>query len=41
MKMQKIPIPDEVMAIARLNQYNEKVFILPPWLEIYETDNEI
>jgi predicted ATPase len=25
---------------AKHYRYNEKVFILPPWREIYETDNE-
>ncbi|MFL9835564.1 AAA family ATPase [Chryseobacterium terrae] len=40
MEMEKISISDEMLTIARLHPYNEKVFILPPWLEIYEQDSE-
>ena len=30
----------EMEQIAKNNCYNRKVFILPPWQEIYHTDNE-
>ena len=32
--------PEPIMKEALKCKYNRKVFILPPWLEIYETDNE-
>jgi predicted ATPase len=31
---------DEMNEIANNHQYNKKVFIFPPWFEIYQTDNE-
>ena len=30
----------EVDDIGKNNLYNQKVFILPPWQEIYHTDND-
>jgi len=39
-EMENIPISKEMKEIAFKNPYNKKVFILPPWREIYETDNE-
>lgn len=33
-------ISEAMHAYATMYRYNPKVFILPPWLEIYETDNE-
>ncbi len=33
-------ISDEMNVIENNYKYNKKVFILPPWLEIYETDSE-
>jgi predicted ATPase len=33
-------ISPEMDNIAKTHLYNRKVFILPPWLEIYHTDNE-
>lgn len=34
------PITKEMNDVAHRYRYNKKVFILPPWLEIYETDTE-
>jgi predicted ATPase len=38
--MINLEISAEMNEIAKNNLYNQKVFILPPWLEIYKTDNE-
>lgn len=38
--MENIPISDELRITVSLLTYQSKVFILPPWEEIYETDNE-
>lgn len=35
-----LKITDEMNNIARNLRYNQKVFILPPWPEIYTTDDE-
>ncbi|CAA7197196.1 AAA family ATPase [Chryseobacterium potabilaquae] len=40
MKMEKIPISEKVIELIKLYSFNKNVFILPPWKEIYETDNE-
>jgi len=40
MQMENIPISDELLTTASLHPYQSKVFILPPWEEIYETDSE-
>lgn len=40
MTMEAIPIPEALSNILKTFRYNNKVFILPPWREIYETDNE-
>lgn len=40
MKMEQIPVSDEIKEMVRQYPYNKNVFILPPWQEIYETDNE-
>lgn len=40
MKMENISISEELDCLLNANPYNKKVFILPPWKEIYETDNE-
>lgn len=40
MKMENISIPEQISYLVNANPYNKKVFILPPWEEIYETDNE-
>lgn len=40
MKMEKIPISIEINELIKQYPYNMDVFILPPWEEIYEKDNE-
>lgn len=35
-----LPVSEELGAAAQKYKYNQKVFILPPWEEIYQTDNE-
>lgn len=40
MKMEGIPISEQIINLAKNYTYNKNVFILPPWKEIYETDNE-
>src|SRR5690606_28333763 len=40
MKMENIPISQEINDLLNVHPYNPKVFILPPWKEIYGTDNE-
>lgn len=40
MNMENIPIPSEMKAMAIAHRYAAKVFILPPWKEIYQTDHE-
>ncbi|CAM3553411.1 AAA family ATPase [Flavobacterium chungbukense] len=40
MKMENIPISKEKNEISKKYAYNKKVFILPPWKEIYKTDDE-
>lgn len=38
--MENISIPSAMKALALEHPYAPKVFILPPWKEIYQTDNE-
>jgi len=38
--MENIPIPSAIKTLALEHPYATKVFILPPWKEIYQTDNE-
>ena len=38
--MEKISISEEMRLLTNEITYNEKVFILPPWKEIYENDLE-
>ncbi len=40
MNMENIPISPAMKAMALAHPYAAKVFILPPWKEIYQTDNE-
>lgn len=40
MKMENISISEEMINLVNAHSYNRKVFILPPWEEIYATDNE-
>lgn len=39
-RMVGLEISDKIQKIAENYQYNRKVFIFPPWQDIYETDNE-
>ncbi|MDM1555178.1 AAA family ATPase [Chryseobacterium indologenes] len=40
LKLENIPVPQEMEITARKMNYNRNVFILPPWKEIYENDPE-
>lgn len=40
MQMESIQISDELRITVSLHAYQSKVFILPPWEEIYDTDSE-
>lgn len=40
MNMENIPISEEINNLVNSHPYNQRVFILPPWQEIYSTDNE-
>jgi Predicted ATPase len=40
MNMENIPVTSEEQKVISAHPYSQKVFILPPWEEIYETDNE-
>ncbi|MFF5173373.1 AAA family ATPase [Micromonospora sp. NPDC000089] len=35
-----LPVPEHVTAAARLFRYHRRVFIAPPWRQIYATDGE-
>lgn len=39
-QMENIHISEVMNDLANKHPYNKKVFILPPWKEIYETDSE-
>ena len=40
LRYSKTPIPDDLMEITKKYQYDQPVFIMPPWEEIYTTDFE-
>lgn len=40
LKLERIPVPQEMKMIASEIKYHNHVFILPPWKEIYENDSE-
>lgn len=40
LRLEKIPVPKEMEIKARDMMYHNNVFILPPWKEIYENDQE-
>jgi len=40
MKMEKLPISKDLIQLADIIAYHRKVFILPPWKEIYINDAE-
>lgn len=39
-EMVGLEVSDEIQEVAKNHQYNRKVFIFPPWQDIYEKDNE-
>ena len=40
LQLSGIPVPDHFQRAAQLYRYNDHVFILPPWPEIYGQDAE-
>lgn len=38
--MEDLVVDDQLLQEAKSNRYNNTVFILPPWQEIYENDHE-
>ncbi|MFI1753514.1 AAA family ATPase [Streptomyces sp. NPDC020571] len=40
LKLEGLPVPEYVRAAAQRFRYHRRVFIAPPWPEIYEQDNE-
>lgn len=40
MNMENIPIAEELITLVKSCPYHSKVFMLPPWEGIYETDTE-
>ncbi|MBL7704400.1 MAG: AAA family ATPase [Taibaiella sp.] len=40
MKMEQLPVPERIAELLSTHPYAHKVFILPPWPEIYTTDAE-
>lgn len=40
MEMENLLITEELITLIKSYPYNRKVFILPPWKDIYATDNE-
>ncbi|MGE9311659.1 AAA family ATPase [Niabella sp. CJ426] len=40
MMMEDLPVTKKVNKWVKLCSYNRRVFILPPWREIYQTDKE-
>jgi len=39
-EMENLIIEESLLAEAKAHRYHKKIFILPPWQEIYKTDNE-
>ncbi len=40
LRYSKTPVPEEFMEYSRRYRYNQPVFIMPPWQEIYVNDYE-
>lgn len=40
MKMENIPVSEHINSILKRHLYNNNVFIMPPWKEIYTADDE-
>ncbi|RNL84871.1 AAA family ATPase [Halostreptopolyspora alba] len=40
LRLEKLPVPHHVRTAAQLFRYHHRVFVAPPWQEIYERDSE-
>ncbi len=40
LRLERIAVPDAMRRAAREHRYNQRVFVCPPWHEIYSTDSE-
>ncbi|WP_324617337.1 AAA family ATPase [Microvirga alba] len=40
LRLMRLPVPEHLERAARTFRYNHRVFIAPPWAEIYEQDAE-
>ena len=40
MKLENIPIPQQMLRDLKVHRYESKVFITPTWEEIYNQDSE-
>ncbi|GAA2097328.1 AAA family ATPase [Actinomadura alba] len=40
LRLEGLPVPDHLHAAAKTIRYHPRVFIAPPWPEIYEQDSE-
>lgn len=40
LKIAELPVPDKFMSALEQAPYSRRVFILPPWADIYVNDNE-
>jgi predicted ATPase len=40
LRLSALPVPPHVESAARTHRYNGRVFILPPWREIFRQDRE-
>lgn len=40
LRLMKLPVPEHMIRAAAVFRYNRRVFIAPPWLEIFRQDRE-
>ena len=40
LRLMKLPVPDYIEKAAKIFRYNRRVFIAPPWQEIFRQDQE-
>lgn len=40
LKLCGLPVPEDMLSASKALRYNQKVFITPPWAEIYRNDAE-
>lgn len=40
LRLSNLPVPDHIHKAAEIFRYNHRVFIAPPWPEIFQTDRE-